>query len=146
MKLNLGAGSTLRLGFMNIDIRPLPGVDIVRDVLRGIPFSNESVDEVYSENFLEHIPQTECIWIMNEIHRVLCPGGTARHLVPLAGSTNFFQDPTHLSHWVPETLTYFQLDHRRNLYYGGDIRPWMLESYELLEPNKVMDFTLRKPH
>ena len=31
-KLNLGCGKDIREGFTNVDIRPLPGVDIVADV------------------------------------------------------------------------------------------------------------------
>jgi SAM-dependent methyltransferase len=143
--LNLGCGSSPKAGWVNLDNRALAGVDIVRDILRGLPFSDGAISNVYSENFLEHLPQHECIWVMNEIHRVLRSGGTAHHLVPVAGSTNFFQDPTHLSHWIPETLTYFQQSHRRNLYYGGAILAWVLEEMEIMEPNKVMNFKLRKP-
>jgi ubiquinone/menaquinone biosynthesis C-methylase UbiE len=130
---------------VNIDSRPLPGVDVVRDILRGLPFSDETVDEVYSENFLEHIPQTEVIWVMNEIWRVMKPGGTMHHLIPEAGTTLFFQDPTHTAHWCFETFTYFQQGHRRNEYYGGAIKPWIIESLTRTDPNKLIDVVMRKP-
>lgn len=144
MKLHLGCGNSPKPAWINIDSRPLPGVDIVRDVLRGIPFAADSIDEIYSENFLEHVPQTECIWIMNEMWRVLKPGGISHHLIPEAGSINFYQDPTHLSHWHRETLTYFTLGHGRNKYYGGDIKPWLV-TWTLTEPNKLLDVTFKKP-
>ena len=145
IKLYLGCGHSRKEGYLGVDVRSLSEVDIVRDILRGLPFSDGVVEAIYSENFLEHLPQAECIWCMNEMHRVLRSGGEAQHLVPVAGSTNFWQDPTHLSHWVPETFTYFQLGHPRNAYYGGSILPWQVESVEILEPNKVMDVWLRKP-
>lgn len=140
-RLNLGCGSTPKEGFINIDSRALPGVDLVRDVLRGLPFDDNSVDSIYSENFLEHLPQSECIWMMNEMHRVLKPGGEAIHVVPLAGSTNFFQDPTHTAHWVQETFTYFTLGHARNLYYGGAIAPW--RDVGIVGPNVNSVITVR---
>lgn len=144
-RLNLGCGSTPLEGWINLDGRALPGVNVVRDILRGLPFCDEAIDEVYSENFLEHLPQSEVIWVMNEIHRVLKPGAPAHHLLPQAGTVLFFQDPTHLSHWVFETFTYFQLGHRRNLYYDGAIRPWRIESLAYTEPNKLIDVRMRKP-
>jgi SAM-dependent methyltransferase len=144
VRLNLGSGGVPQYGYINIDSRRLPGVDIVRDVLRGLPFADVTVEEVYSENFLEHIPQTEVIWLMNEIHRVLIPRGRAIHLVPRAGTTNFWQDPTHLSHWIPDTLTYFQENNPRNLYYGGMIIPWKDTRWEDVGPNGVMLMELTK--
>ncbi len=144
-RLNLGCGNQSRKDFINIDDRPLPGVDIVRNLLRGLPFDDGSVDEIYSENFLEHLPQTECIWMMNEMHRVMRSGGLMTHLIPLAGSVNFWQDPTHLAHWHPETFTYFQKDHRRNLYYGGDIKPWVVETPIEINVNSVMFVRMTKP-
>lgn len=130
MRLNLGCGTTPRQGWVNIDCRALPGVDVVRDVLRGLPFSDDSVDEIESDNFLEHIPATETIWIMNEMHRVLRSGGTAKHTVPVAGSVLDFQDPTHLSHWNESTFSYFAVNHHRNKYYGGEIKPWKMTRVE----------------
>ena len=144
-RLNIGCGSQHRDGFINIDGRPLIGVDIVRDVLRGLPFDDDSVDEIYSENFLEHLPQGECIWMMNEMHRIMKPGGMAKHVVPIAGSTNFFQDPTHTAHWVQETFTYFTMGHIRNLYYGDEIMPWRDVMIDGPNDNGVIFVTMVKP-
>ena len=107
MKLNLGAGNKRHDGYINLDICPSDSVDVVRDVLRGLPFSDDTFDEVYSENFLEHIPQSECIFVMNEIWRVLKVGGLANHVIPLAGTANMYQDPTHVSNWHPDTFLYY---------------------------------------
>lgn len=144
-RLHLGCGATHKKGYINIDSTPLPSVDLVRDVLRGLPFDDESVDEIYSENFLEHVPQTEVIWIMNEMHRVMKSGCISHHLIPEAGTTLFFQDPTHLSHWCFATFTYFEQGHRRNEYYGSMIKPWVIQSLTHTEPNKLIDVVLRKP-
>ncbi len=145
IRLNLGAGDVPRDGWINIDRRDRPGVDIVRDVLRGLPFSDDTVDEIYSENFIEHLPQVEIIWFFNEMWRVLKPGCGMTHLLPEAGTVMFYQDPTHLSHFNFETFTYFTQGHRRNLYYDGAIRPWIINHLRLTDPNKLIDVSMSKP-
>jgi predicted SAM-dependent methyltransferase len=144
VKLHIGCGASLLDGYVNIDKIEKAGV-LYRDVLRGIPFSDESVDEIRTENFLEHVPQVDVIWLMNEMWRVLKVGGFAHHLIPEAGTVMFYQDPTHLSHWVPETFTYFMLNHRRNLYYRGAIKPWSVEHLRYTDPNKLIDVKMVKP-
>lgn len=143
IRLYLGCGSTPRPGWVNLDSRALPGVDIVRDVLRGLPFADGTVDEIASENFLEHLPQTEAIWIMNEMHRVLKLGGVAHHLIPEAGSVIQMQDPTHLSQWHEVTFTYFQQGHGRNKYYGDLIKPWAI-TLTKTDPNRLLDVRMVK--
>lgn len=56
MKLNLGCGEDIKEGFVNIDIRQLPGVDLCMDITH-IPDSkvaNETVDEINAYDVLEH--------------------------------------------------------------------------------------------
>lgn len=142
VRLYLGCGSLPREGWINLDLRPLAGVDIVRDVLRGLPFGDGTVDEIASENFLEHIPQPEVIWLMNEMHRVLRDRGRARHLIPEAGTVIQYQDPTHLSQWHAETFTYFELNHGRNRVYP-EIKPWIIKLNHTV-PNGLLDVEMIK--
>jgi len=145
VKLHLGSGTNPKKGWINLDGRDLPEVDVVRDVLRGLPFDDDKIDYIYSENFLEHMPQDEVIWIMNEMWRVMKVGGEMQHLIPMAGTENFYQDPTHLSHWIPETISYFIKDHHNNKYYGGAIKPWEMVKLELGVNNKqLMNVVLKK--
>ena len=130
-KLILGCGDSPRKeGYINLDIRNLPTVDVVRDVLRGLPFDDDSFTLVETENFMEHIPQAEVIFVMNEIWRVLAVGGTAHHHIPLVNTDNDWQDPTHLSRWGVETFKYFERGSKKNLYYGEMIKPWTINSLE----------------
>lgn len=144
-KLNLGCGNLRKDGWVNLDIRDLPGVDIVRDVLRGLPFENESFDFIYSNNFLEHIPQEDTIWLMNEMWRVMKFGGTMQHIVPRAGTVSDFQDPTHVSHWNPTTILYFTKGNTLNDYYGNAIKGWKLirNTTSTFHPD-LFDFILEK--
>lgn len=113
MKIYLGAGSHRLEGFTHIDIVPLPGIDYVCDITKGLPFEDNSIDEVYSQDFLEHIPQDKAVFVINEICRVLKPGGRMEHKVPNAGTRNDFASPTHLSHWNLTTFDFFDVNSYR---------------------------------
>jgi predicted SAM-dependent methyltransferase len=118
-KLNLGCGDKVFGGWINIDNRhnvkftrttnsETDQVYIQRDILRGLPFDDSTVDEVLCDNLLEHIPPGEdVVFLMNEIWRVMKPGAILHIKVPEAGKPVDFQDPTHKSHWNMNTIDYF---------------------------------------
>jgi len=111
-------GNTILEGYINVDIVDAPGADLVCDVANGIPYPTSSFREILAVDFVEHIPPTRTIHLMNEIHRVLAPGGVARIHVPEAPGITAFQDPTHVSFWNAETFTYYIGGHRRRENYG----------------------------
>ena len=45
---------------------------------------------------------------MNEIWRVLKPGGTMEHYCPQAGTEKDFSSPFHLSHWTLAQFEHFK--------------------------------------
>jgi hypothetical protein len=55
LRVNIGAGHIPRDGYLNVDSRELPGIDIVADV-RDLPFGEGEVKEIYSAHLLEHFP------------------------------------------------------------------------------------------
>jgi len=74
MRINLGSGSDIKEGYINIDIRCLPGVDIVADV-RNLPFKNGSVDEITALDIYEHIAHHESQKLLVHWVSVLKTGG-----------------------------------------------------------------------
>ncbi len=75
MMVNIGAGATrLHPRMKNLDIRPGEGIDIVGSVTE-MPFEDNSVDLVVSQEVLEHVPHP--FLAMREIHRVIKPRGVA---------------------------------------------------------------------
>ena len=75
-KLNLGCGDRPMQGYVNVDVRPLQGVDVIADLSRT-PWSwgDESISEVVMLDFLEHFPHQDTDRILNEVWRVMEPSG-----------------------------------------------------------------------
>jgi predicted SAM-dependent methyltransferase len=81
IKLNIGAGEKLLDGYINCDIRQLPGIDRVCDI-RNLPFPPNYAIEIYAKDVLEHLPRADVKIALSEIHRVLKPGGKLFIQVP----------------------------------------------------------------
>lgn len=116
IKLNLGCGLRRLSGYINIDNRPEVNPDLVCDVLQGLPYQNSSVDEIRAHDFLEHIPLGKTIQVIEEIYRVLKPGGMLDAFTPSTCGRGAFQDPTHLSFWNKNSFLYFSDPECRALY------------------------------
>jgi predicted SAM-dependent methyltransferase len=53
-----------------------------RDIRKGLPFDDESIDFIYSSHFIEHLSKEECNSVLNECYRVLKKGGLIRLVTP----------------------------------------------------------------
>jgi len=109
IKLDIGCGKNKLAGFTGIDAIGFDGVDIVHDVrITPWPFEDNSVDEVHSSHFLEHLTNSERISFFNELYRVMKPKTTARLTTPHWSNERAYGDPTH--QWPPITSwLYFYL-------------------------------------
>jgi len=58
LRVNLGYGHFTLSGYINVDRRALPGVDVIADIDQ-LPFKNGEVDEFFSVHLLEHFPQEQ---------------------------------------------------------------------------------------
>lgn len=99
LKLDLGCGETPVKGFAGVDLYS-PTAEFRCDLMKfPWPWSDESVAEVTSSHFLEHVPGKLRIKFMDELWRVLIPEGVATFVVPYYSSPRAIQDPTH--EWPP---------------------------------------------
>jgi len=98
IRLEIGGGANPNPGFVNIDMLPLPEVDIVWDLEETPwPLPDECALMVTASHVLEHINPHKgtFIRVMNEVWRVLKPQGQFAFVVPHGESPGFIQDPTH---------------------------------------------------
>lgn len=109
MKLNLGCADKLLPGYVNVDkFRQNPVLTSSfqqADLITYWPWPDSSAEEIIADDIIEHLPDK--IHTMNEIHRVLIPGGKAHIFVPTTDGRGAWQDPTHVSYWNRNSFFYF---------------------------------------
>lgn len=108
-KLNVGSGKDIRPDYVNLDVAPLDGVDVVHDLtLKPWPFDDNRFDHIELINVLEHLPDT--IGTMEELYRIARPGATLTIRVPFWNSPDMLADPTHKRSFSERTLNFFDPD------------------------------------
>lgn len=90
MKLNVCCGQDYREGYINIDFSDVGvngskvKIDVVHDILNGLPYPENSADEIVFREALEHFHRLQGLDILKELYRVLKPGGKLDLTVPPA--------------------------------------------------------------
>ena len=179
MKLDIGCGGLKRAGYVGMDARALPGVDIVHNFEKfPWPVADGSLTDLYASHVLEHVspastdprlaglikllrdkkavsdaeirayvgePETFGVFLrfMDEAWRVLQDAGRFEFVVPYAGSTGFFQDPTHVNPLNRNTLAYFDPTHPAGLWGIYQPKPWKIISV-IADPTENLDVVLEK--
>ena len=109
MKLDLGSGPRKaddnREGWTRVDIRDFSGVDQVVDLTQKWPWEDDSVDEVLSAHFIEHLEPAERVHFFDELYRVLKPGAKAMIVTPFWAHERAYGDLTHK--WPPVVPTFY---------------------------------------
>jgi len=82
-KLELGAGSRERPGWLSTDIRW--DSRLYLDVVAEWPVPNDSVSHIYADNVIEHLSLDANRKLFAEAVRVLTPGGRIRLVTPDVG-------------------------------------------------------------
>jgi SAM-dependent methyltransferase len=106
--------------------------------LEAIPFDANTFDSISAFDFIEHVPRQLAIdgrirlpfiELMNEVWRVLKPGGLFYAMTPAYPSPKAFVDPTHVNVITDETHSYFcgTEAYGRNYGFKGDFRPLRVE-------------------
>ena len=104
--INLGCGTNKRPEEIGVDIIASPCVDIVADLNNyPMPFSDNYADEIRSTHCFEHLENI--VALMEDIHRILKPGGILKFTVPHVSNIEFFRDPTHKRPFTMGTMDYF---------------------------------------
>jgi SAM-dependent methyltransferase len=103
--LNVGSGRDRRDGFVNLDISPLPEVDVVASLAGDrLPFPDDTFSVALCRDVLEHV---EIVPALRELHRVMAPGGVALISAVHFTSRNLYVDPTHVRGFSVRTFDFF---------------------------------------
>ena len=137
--LDLGCGNAPRNPYerrelCGVDLREMPtqpGVELraANVVLDPIPYPDGHFGSVSAYDFIEHVPRLlttpdgRATWfpfirLMNEIWRVLAPGGRLYALTPAFPNPAAFVDPTHVNVITDKTHEYFCGDGALGHIYG----------------------------
>jgi predicted SAM-dependent methyltransferase len=179
VKYDIGCGANKLKGFIGVDIRPLPGVDIVFDLEKyPWPLPSDSASLVVCSHVLEHINpakvdsrvvglanllekkklatkkeifeylgemdfESNFVRFMDEIWRILKPGGEFMFRVPYAGTTGYYQDPTHVNPITEAKMYYFDPFHPSNLYKIYRPKPWKIE-HQFWDTEAIMEVLMTK--
>jgi SAM-dependent methyltransferase len=81
-RLNWGCGDQPEPGWINSDVKRLPGIDITCDIREGLPIETDSLDYVVSIHALPEVPYRDLASVLIELRRVLKPGGVLRLALP----------------------------------------------------------------
>ena len=105
IRLDIGCGKTKQDGWVGIDQIDF-GQKLVHDVRNGLPmYKDNSVDEVRSSHFVEHLTGSERVAFFNELYRAMKVGATAQIITPNWSHACAYGDPTHqwppMSPWYP---------------------------------------------
>ncbi len=94
--VDIGA-SIRRRGTVTLDLHPLPGVDLVWNVLDGLPFPDDSLDGIVIFHVIEHLPVEKFEFVFAEIWRC-CKGGARVHVKTphFSCGLSAWSDPTHI--------------------------------------------------
>ena len=141
--LDIGCGATPRNPYeldelFGVDIAPPTGADHVRKAnlaLHPIPFPDSHFNAVSAYDFLEHVPRVlpaadylstrlPFVELMNEVWRVLLPGGLFYASTPVYPHSATFVDPTHVNALTSDSHIYFTQPLRLAAMYGfvGDFK------------------------
>jgi Methyltransferase domain. len=117
LKLDLCCGDNKREGFFGIDIAQTISTDCVMDLTKySWDIASESADEIHCSHYVEHIPhdinnpndkRDGFIQFMDEVYRILKPGGKVHIICPYYTSIRAFGDPTHVRYIGEWSFYYF---------------------------------------
>lgn len=111
--LDLGCGPRKLPGAIGIDLYPYLGVDMVRDLRRGLPFDDSRFDRVNAHHVLEHFDGEDLFFLVEEMWRVARPGGQLTICVPDLTSANRYRDPLHRTRdWSSDSFMIWEVDER----------------------------------
>lgn len=127
MKLNLGCGSDIKEGWLNIDLEITQSgthggtQTLIKNLLKGLPKLDlfgepiHNVSHITSSHFWEHLTPPQGMTLLRECYEVLAPGGYFRMALPKTREA--------MKAYLDGDLKYFEL-----------LIPWLKQKEDYYEP------------
>ncbi|WP_395769678.1 class I SAM-dependent methyltransferase [Arenimonas sp.] len=135
LQLHIGSGPYVLDGWINLDVFP---AQLSTNVLWGLPFVDGQCRYVFLSHLLEHLfYPTDAMALLQDIHRILEPGGVVRIVVPdiaqciaayQDGDTGFFRD--RVEHWGAGDGQATRLEHFLAYAGAGPDPAWLFEAHK----------------
>ena len=143
-RLNIGCGIAIEENAINLNLSTLPRVDVVWDLDKfPYPFPDNTFKEILAQDIMEHLD--DIFKVMEEVWRILKPGGTIYIHTTFWKTEDSYTDPTHKHFFTLRSFDYF--DPSKDL--GGLKYGWqatrkfkILKKY--LDKNGFTNFLLKK--
>lgn len=153
INLNLGCGSDIREGWVNIDEfantfcgdkKTISQNNLIKyDCRNGLPIQDNTVDIIYSSHFFEHLIPNEAFKLYKDSFRVLKKDGIFRIVLPDITKiikAIFKDDDDYLTTLINDNRTMFRLENKPNPI---DFLNYIIyQNYEhkyIYNPQKVID-------
>ncbi|SDN11656.1 glycosyltransferase [Streptomyces wuyuanensis] len=105
LALDLGAAHRKPPGYLGVDQHAGDGVDIVATLPGRLDLPDNSVGLLRAVDFLEHVPAK--VPLINELYRLLAPGGMLLTMTPSSDGRGAYQDPTHVAFYNENSFWYY---------------------------------------
>jgi SAM-dependent methyltransferase len=136
VRVDLGCGNARREGFVGLDQFPGPQVDEVLDLTADrYPFDDDSVDEVFSAHFLEHIDVPNHVF--EETGRICKDGARIEFWTPYAFTNEAFLYG-HVHGITEEMWLHLGLSHR-DAYLPLLRGRWQLDRFVFVVDQSIVD-------
>ncbi len=144
IRLDIGCGARKNEGFVGMDKRKLDGVDIHHDLEKfPYPISDNMCLMITGSHIIEHIKPWLMNEFMNELWRIMKPGGQLAFALPYGWSFGYIQDPTHCNPCNEATWSYY--DPRHPLWTIYQPSPWYIEDgFPIWQNQGNMEVILKK--
>lgn len=110
-KINLGCGTDIKPGWLNVDlVQTSPDVMVWDLNNTPYPIDDESSNEVQAVDVLEHLLPGSLIPFIEECHRIMAPGGTLFIQTPRYDADFLWIDPTHVRGFHERSMDFFDPD------------------------------------
>lgn len=150
MKINLGAGQDLQQGYTNVDMLPLPGIDVVHNLMDfPYPFARNHAEEILAVDVIEHLDhytadrRPSIVAFVEECHRILEPGGLLYIQAPGHDAEFMWDDPTHVRGFTAKSFDFFDPEKPYGQTTGFYTNAKFTVGHEVL-PNKNLRFWMTK--